>query len=172
MNVRSMKQTGSALAISLIFLLMLTFVGLSAIQTSTLQERMAGNSRDVNLAFQASEAAVRSAEVFLQSATLPDFNGANGRYQVCEDAESNSVECNPPDWKDLTSTGWVNVPEIDGANQLPQYYIQKYISVYDQDQNLAADEPPQFVDIYRVVARGFGQSDQSVVAIETTYRRD
>lgn len=167
-----LKQSGSALIVSLIFLVILTLVGISAIQTSTLQERMSGNSKDVNLAFQSTEAAVRSAEQFLQSATLPAFDGNNGRYQLCEDATSTETECNPPEWDDPSSEGWVTVSDIDDTNQEPEYFIQKYISVFDPSATLAADEPIVFIDIYKVVARGYGQSDASVVAIETTYRRD
>jgi len=59
---RLKHQGGAALMFSLIFLLLLTIIGLTAMQSSTLQERMAGNTRDTNLAFQAAELGLRAGE--------------------------------------------------------------------------------------------------------------
>jgi len=53
------RQTGAALIVSLVLLLIMTVLGVTAMRTTTLQERMAGNLRDNNLAFQDAEAALR-----------------------------------------------------------------------------------------------------------------
>ncbi|WP_373188284.1 PilX N-terminal domain-containing pilus assembly protein [Halopseudomonas sp.] len=166
------SERGAVLLISLVFLLLLTVIGLSAIQGATLQERMAGNARDINVAFQSAETALRAAEVVLQQASLPEFQGSNGLYLVCADTESTATACKVPDWASAQSTTWVPVTGVDEVARQPQYYIQKYISVYDIGADLAADEVPPIVDVYKVVARGFGVSDTSLAAIETTYRRD
>ena len=50
------RQRGVVLLVSLMLLLMLTILALTATNRSTLQERMAANSQDSNLAFQAAEA--------------------------------------------------------------------------------------------------------------------
>lgn len=52
------KSKGSALIIALVFLLILTLVGVTAMQGTSQQETMAGNMRDRSLAFQAAEAAL------------------------------------------------------------------------------------------------------------------
>jgi len=52
------KQSGAALFVSLIMLLALTIIGLSAANRSNLQERMASNYHIQNLAFNASESAI------------------------------------------------------------------------------------------------------------------
>jgi len=52
------KQSGAALFVSLMMLLALTIIGLSAANRSNLQERMAGNFHIQNLAFNASESAI------------------------------------------------------------------------------------------------------------------
>jgi len=59
---RRSQQSGAALVVGLIFLVILTLLGLTAMQTGILEERMAGNSRDRNIAFQAAEAALRDGE--------------------------------------------------------------------------------------------------------------
>ncbi|MBN2700612.1 MAG: hypothetical protein JXR29_04080 [Methylothermaceae bacterium] len=58
----SSNQRGAALVISLLMLLVMTVIGVAAMQTNLLEEKMAGNFRDMNLAFQAAEAALRDAE--------------------------------------------------------------------------------------------------------------
>ena len=52
------NQAGAALIISLLMLLALTIIGLSAANRSNLQERMASNFHIQNLAFNASESAI------------------------------------------------------------------------------------------------------------------
>ncbi|MES2072678.1 MAG: PilX N-terminal domain-containing pilus assembly protein [Pseudomonadota bacterium] len=61
------RQQGVSLILSLIFLVVLSLLGLSAIQNSTLQERMSNNLRDRNIALQAAELALRDAERDLAS---------------------------------------------------------------------------------------------------------
>ncbi len=56
------RQRGAVLLVALIMLLLLTILGAAAMRDTNLQERMAGNMRDHNLAFQAAEAALRFAE--------------------------------------------------------------------------------------------------------------
>ncbi len=53
------RQHGATLIITLVMLVLITLVGVSSIRTSTMEERMAGNSRDRDKALQAAEAAVR-----------------------------------------------------------------------------------------------------------------
>lgn len=52
------QQRGVVLAVSLILLLLLTILAITASTSSTLQERMAANAQDENIAFQASESAL------------------------------------------------------------------------------------------------------------------
>ena len=59
------RQQGTILFVSLIILLLLTILGVTSMSTVTMEERMAGNLRDVGLAEQASEAALRSGEAWL-----------------------------------------------------------------------------------------------------------
>lgn len=54
------KQRGVVLAVSLILLLLLTILAITASTSSTLQERMAANAQDDNIAFQATESALAS----------------------------------------------------------------------------------------------------------------
>ncbi len=58
-------QQGSVLIVSLIFLVVLTLLGIASVRSTSIQERMAFNTREQNLAFQAAEAALRDGELWL-----------------------------------------------------------------------------------------------------------
>jgi len=60
-------QQGSVLMISLVCLLLLMLVGVSGMKLTSLDERMSGNYRDREMAFQAAEAALVEAENFIES---------------------------------------------------------------------------------------------------------
>jgi type IV pilus assembly protein PilX len=49
------------LIVALLFLVILTMLGLTAMSGTTMEERMSGNTRDINVALQAPEAALRDA---------------------------------------------------------------------------------------------------------------
>jgi type IV pilus assembly protein PilX len=54
-------QRGAVLIISLLFLVILTMLGVTAMTSTTFEERMAGNTRDTAVALNAAEAALRDA---------------------------------------------------------------------------------------------------------------
>lgn len=65
MNCKS--QQGAILIVALIMLLLVTVIGLASMRGTSMQERMAGNLRDQELALQAAEAALRQGEALVVS---------------------------------------------------------------------------------------------------------
>lgn len=63
-------QQGSALIISLIILLLVTILGVSSMQGTTTQERMAGNTRQVHLSFNAAESGVKAIELIIEDDSI------------------------------------------------------------------------------------------------------
>lgn len=166
------KQRGMVLVMTLVLLLILTILASASMEVSTLQERIAGNTRDTTSAFQAAEAAVRNAERYLESATIGPFNGSDGLYEVCS-AGASAAACQVPAWRNYDSAGWVAVDnELPHVSKQPQYVIEKYAPVVDPTSALDADRPLEAFEFYRVTARGFGVSDRSMVVLQSTYRRD
>lgn len=55
-----LRERGIALVVALIFLLVLTILGVSVMNTSALEGRMAGNTQETNRAFQGAESAVEN----------------------------------------------------------------------------------------------------------------
>jgi type IV pilus assembly protein PilX len=106
MNKISKHQSGAVLIVSLIMLLLLTLIGASSIQTTSLEEKMAGNLRDRNLAFQAAESALNVAEASLDPPnTLPTFTdvGTEGFY-----SETSTI---PTPTAILTDSFWTTNPK-------------------------------------------------------------
>jgi type IV pilus assembly protein PilX len=78
--MRAPKQQGMVLVVSLILLLMLTLIAITASNQSTLQLRISSNSEQRTMAFQAAEAGIAKwAAAYLASEpTLPETGSVGG----------------------------------------------------------------------------------------------
>lgn len=80
------RQRGAALYVAMIMLLLLTLIGVSSMQVSTLQQRMATNFNDFALAFQRAEGVLRRGEFELQRSF--DLNQIRAEVYCLGDATS------------------------------------------------------------------------------------
>jgi type IV pilus assembly protein PilX len=77
------KQRGSTLVVSLMFLLVTTLIATGVWRLAMQQERMAGNERDYQIAFEAAEAALRDAELdYFNVCARKDAAGASSVCNV------------------------------------------------------------------------------------------
>ena len=96
------SQCGAALFVSLVFLLLLTIIGVVGMQGAVMQEKMAGNSKFKNQSFQYAEAALREGEGLIAS----DVNAVN--IAACTQCVGNN--CRAPDWSSISvSSGTCDV---------------------------------------------------------------
>jgi type IV pilus assembly protein PilX len=168
-NDRSKEvEQGSALVIALVMLVVLTMMSIAGMQTTSIQERMAGNLRDKNLAFQSAEAALREAERFLESAVLPDFNGTNGLY---ESATFDRDDWTDPNFWSNSTNFYEYVDNIPDVSAQPKSIIEELSPVSEIVPNLAADEPIPDSAMYRVTAQAVGGTEGAEVILQTTYKR-
>jgi type IV pilus assembly protein PilX len=65
------RQRGMTLVPAMLFLLTVAMLGLAALNSTVMEERMVGNAKDQNLAFQAAEAGLRDAEVDVMQNIAP-----------------------------------------------------------------------------------------------------
>jgi type IV pilus assembly protein PilX len=142
------RQRGVVLIISLIFLVLLTIIGVTAMQTTLLQERMAGNMRDLNLAFQATEASLRAGETW-----LPANRAA---------AEAATPLTDPANWNGTggTSVAGFSPPLVSN----PLYHVgpPEYVRI-------GIGLPPEYRYIYPVTGRGEGGTNTAVTIIQTMF---
>lgn len=162
------RQRGAVLVTGLIFLVILMLLGTTALQGTLLEEKMAGNLRDETLAFQAAEAALRSGERFLEQVTLPEFNGSDGLYH-----HADSPVPDPVNWQDWeTSSKTIDVT-MDGVSSEPRYVIEQLPSVPLMGEGGSAQQSGSLLNasMFRVIARGVGGNDATMVVLQSTYRR-
>lgn len=149
------RQQGSALIVALVFLLVMTLIGTTAMQGTSQQESMAGNVRNRNLAFQAAEAALRAAENALDG-------GATGTALV------SNRDWTTFDW--TTATGYVGA--LDQIIAPPRYVIENVGWVTTSGgESLAVNTPGMGSEFYQITARGLGGTADAVVILQTTYKR-
>lgn len=164
-------QRGGALVVTLLLLLVMTLIGVTGMQVTSLEEKMTGNMRDRNLAFQAAESALRAGEEFLTTATLSTFSGnTEGLYKF---TSLTTPWWQGIDWSD--SDAVITYTPTDGAKLAdvaanPAYIIEELPSVPKAGESLEAGTPAD-INYYRVTARGTGGTSTAIVMLQSIYKR-
>ncbi|MGH8292522.1 MAG: pilus assembly PilX family protein [Gammaproteobacteria bacterium] len=169
-------QQGVVLVVSLVLLLVLTILGIAAIQSTSLEERMAGNQRAHQLAFEAAEAALRQGEQALNGlASLPPFDGSVlGYYPNSTDAFgplTAGADWQSWNWaqKSIPYTGTLGIGGNTGATA--SYYIEAFTYAPGAGQSLDVSAPVGNLQLYAINARGVSPDGKSVVILQSTYKR-
>ena len=180
-------QEGFVLIVGLVILGLLTMLALSGMRDSTIQEKMAGASRDSGLAFQAAESALRDAENCITGATPGcAFDATNDAHFSKDDAafpEHNNL-FNATIWKAFNPPGdpteLAGVPskgkgdDEEGVN----YIIRRASTIVDEAGGEEMCTPfvyPPCKDdsdeaIYEITARGAGESGAGQSVLRVYYR--
>ncbi len=187
MEKSPLTQRGAILVVSLIMLLLLTIIGLAGMRTTSLEEKMAGNSRDRALAFQSAEAALSIAEQDILSRmaaddTLTPPREAGDWGEALETAVRSCIENNssiaanagscgpkdPADFDPFENDDWdyANVVSASGTSlshgsgnlQAPKYMIQ-----------LVRKDFVSTAYIFKVTSKGFGADTGAEVVLQSTF---
>ncbi|MFC4260131.1 PilX N-terminal domain-containing pilus assembly protein [Marinobacter lacisalsi] len=143
-------QQGSALIVSLIMLLLISLIGISSMQGTVLQERMASNLQDRNIAFQASERALKVGENWLAANAL--------------DALTNVRIADPFNWNGGGANS-VGLNTGDGQlNAEPAYHTGW---VADYCPSPVAGDP--CYSRFAVTSRAVGGTDTAVVILQSMF---
>ena len=172
------------LMITMIFLIVLTLLGLTASQSAILEERMAGNARDRSIAMQSAEIALRRAEQHVMQGGM-DINGfaedcTNG---LCEWQDGNPV------WADASR--WDDVAEGDDAIQYSDTTLANGVATYalaaGPDLPDGVDDPQYLIEgrldesistsggvrkMFRITVRAQGINPNTVVWLQEIAYRD
>ncbi|WP_282384808.1 MULTISPECIES: PilX N-terminal domain-containing pilus assembly protein [unclassified Pseudomonas] len=148
-------QRGMVLLVSLVFLLLLTLIGLSSMQSANLQEKMAGSVSLRNQSFQAAEAALRVGESTVQ---LDSYSLAvcSGTSQCLPPAESSSVSS--AGFNSTSGVTWIAA----GNGFYGVQNIGTTLTAVNVPSNTSAT-------LYRVTAVGIAGNSRSVV--ESVYAK-
>ncbi|UUW71653.1 pilus assembly PilX family protein [Pseudomonas oryzihabitans] len=137
MKNSSNRQNGAVLIVTLVMLLLMTLIAIGSMRGTVLQERMAGNLRDENLAFQTAEMAQRDAEQAARNRSVADWQTA------------------------ALTTAWTNATTLSNQGQatyrmnpLPGVTIRK------AGDSIEAGVPVT-TSVIRIESRGLGSSQDS-----------
>lgn len=172
------KQSGVVLVMSLIILLIVTLLGISSIQITSLQVRMTRNFHDSNLAFQSAESAIQDAEKYLETVTtLTPFKeagaNANGLYEA---AVPPATEI----WKTAGLWTGSNVraapTAISGIAAQPIYIVEFVQTVVAEEDrlnlyNIGSGSGSGRSQVFRVTTYGTGGTLSGHVLIQSTYKK-
>lgn len=171
-------QQGFVLIVALILLLVLTMLGLAAAQSTSLEERMAGNSRNHDLAFQAAEAGLNAAQAGILQQLWSNANYAgngSGLYLLatcCAPAAGwTSAWTTPGVWgAALPADTAVPGLTIAGVSQQPVFIIEELPPVAPPGSNLAQQQngsgaPP--VQPYRITVYATGGDQTTNVMLQS-----
>ncbi|WP_172452468.1 pilus assembly PilX family protein [Chromatium okenii] len=162
------RQSGMVLVTGLIFLLLMTVLGMTSVQTTTLNERMASNANDRNVAFQAAEIALRRAETVIMNTEAENINEIP-LASVAPDSDDDN------DWTDAISypSAVGSIPAVSSITTVPPLAAQPtYVIQCAYSESTSCSENCFIgMNCYKVTARGQGAIATSVVVLETIVAR-
>lgn len=172
------NQRGAVLIFCLVFLLVLTMMGVTSMESAVLEERMAGNMQDFNAAFQAAESSLETGENWLTGETIWPPTSADGSTTVwIRDAMDPSVSDSLHWWQDSardSGTWWGNngieVSAVEGVATPPHYIIEEVSTVTSgQSIGIGSGLQNRIRVFHRITARGSGVGDAAVVQLQSTF---
>lgn len=185
-------QRGAALLVSLILLVVITLVGLAAIGTTILQNRMAANQYDRQIAFQATEGALSVADAAITGNPSITFTTpAPAGIEDCSTPAGTTTPthvCQADPFSDPNlATGGGTISNVTTAQfnpgslaaAQPQYVIQ-YLGCFAGPQQkirnpnpAAPPNPPDTYYFYRITARSGDPTtivNRAVVTLQSMFR--
>jgi type IV pilus assembly protein PilX len=182
--VRPLRQPGRGFSLLtvLIMMVVLAFIGLGAMNSSLLQERMAGNANDQNVALQAAEAALRDAErdvgLNLPTPAAPAVYFPEGcRDGLCGTpsmlGKGSAPVADSVNWNDTAAVrvygSRTGSPPLPGVHQQPRYVIELLPPPALSGQSLTGSGGPAGALAYRVTVHATGLRDSTVVQLQSTF---
>lgn len=173
------SQNGAALITGLIFLVVLTLISLSAIKSTSLEERMAGNARDQDVAFEAAEAGIRDAMKQLPTvSTTPSLFAAGCANGLCLNDPSTPVWTaltTNNQWTSSKTATYTGTLRFNGSTALPQpprYIIELLpgaVPAFGSSASIGkGNTSGAQLTPFRITARGWGITGQTQATVQAT----
>lgn len=171
------QQHGFVLIVALVLLLVLTLLGLAAAQSTSLQERMAGNARNQNLAFQAAEAGLRAGEGCLATAACTNFTANTGGTYAFNASSIPAVPLwnqagfwtTPANVMTYAAATATSVPAVAAQ---PEIIIEQMPPMAAPGGNIAQQQyggGAPTIQLFRVTALGTGGDSNSQVMLQSMW---
>lgn len=154
-------ERGAVLVVSLIVLLVLTLIGVSAARTTLLEEKMTFASRDAKVALEVAEAMVRQGERYIDGLnTTGDFDSSG--WLRAEGEAPNDLLAGAT-WDDTNSQEREVEMTVDGEKLKGRIFIELSGNADQEDAagditvgNYGGNTGGGDIQVFRIVARGEG----------------
>jgi type IV pilus assembly protein PilX len=159
------QQSGVVLFVALMLLLILSMIGVTVARMQTVEERMARNEHSRQLAMQAAEAGLRSAEFFLLNAPAVGFfaNDTGGLYVVSPTTGSMIPTL---DMSVAANIQTYSGPALSApATQAPRTVVE-LVGFGAVPGDPLSNPPPT----YRITAQGLNPDGTPSVTLQSVYR--
>ncbi|AEK63428.1 type IV pilus assembly protein PilX [Collimonas fungivorans Ter331] len=171
MEKTKLQQSGIALPMVLIFLVVMMLIGTVAIRNVTLDEKMAANTRNQQAAFQAAERALRYCEAGAQNNSI---GGKALSSMLTTSTTSPSVWDNSATWGTSAPATTAKLPAVTlpngvswtgGTPPQPQCIIEDVTATI----GLGPTQPKRDLTdkVYRITGRGTDVTNNAVVLLQS-----
>jgi type IV pilus assembly protein PilX len=164
------QERGAALIVALIILALMLMLGISVIRNVTADERMAGNSYNRAVSFQAADAALKEIERLVE-------NKKPTILANCDTVETVKVCAAPsatatPRWEDSSFASWTNATAVTsaGITTTPQYFVEYLGNTFSCDPSDAAANND--CKRYRITTRVEAGNGRAPVMLQSIYSTD
>ncbi|WP_150914585.1 pilus assembly PilX family protein [Marinobacter halotolerans] len=167
------RQSGAVLIVSLVMLLLLTIIGMSAVDMTTLDTRISANTKDKALAFDAAEAALNTAgNALMPGKPLPDASTPGFLTSAKAD---NWWQAENETWWTTNGEMITNYAGRANATAGIGYVIEQPVQIAaggagQKVTDLTMGPPKAVTRLYRVTARGEGPGGTEV-HVQSVYAR-
>jgi len=166
------KESGAVLALALIFLMLFTLIGVTAVSRTGFDERMAANAESRTLAFQAAESALREARRTTATKLQTIYPNACSdtifftSKPACGDIDSLPDPNNDAHWID--GSKWTSGTEVGIQHEYDEIDLIANNARYTTE---LIDEKAGTKVTYTIRARAYAQGSvsSSVVVLEETF---
>ena len=166
------NQKGTALLISLIILVIMTILGLSAMSNTVLESKMATNAQQRQIAYQAAEKALRDAETWLATNINTDvdvvanFSDSGALYHSRSYGSLKHLQ-NTTNWTDASSVQALGLSNVGGNN--PRYIIEYIGRVQRAPVEMGARDGR--FHAFKITAMGYGADPSATYLLSSTVFR-
>ena len=176
-HLQRTRQKGAILVFCLVFLAVLTTLGMTGMESTILEERMSGNMRDYSVAFQAAESALKSAEIWLEGQVTLPITSTDGTTTVWAEDAMDPDAADGAYWWDhanINPAWWAANADaiagiVDVASQ-PLYIIEDYhTATSGQSIGIGGGEITVPREFHRITARGVGAATTTMVTLQSTF---
>jgi type IV pilus assembly protein PilX len=159
------------LLVGLVMLMVAAFLGMAAIRSVILQERLAGGFASYNLAFQSAEAALRAGEQAVMSGP-PALCTTGGWFSVLSCGVGAPEE--ESSWDSASNFTSVNAVDYYGSSwsqpgeSHARYMVERQMDIAENPADVGVGLKPM-LEVYKTFSYGQGISPEVKVVLQSTY---